>query len=362
MKFAYSWLKELSGYNGSPEKLAEILSSHAFETELISGSEFKNIIVAKVTKVEKHPNADRLRVITLTDGETTYYPVVCGAWNFDVDAIVPLALPGAAIPHDQHDPEGKPFILGKATIRGIESQGMICSGKELGLSDDGKGIMILSEKDHKLGSTFAEKGGEIYFDISLPANRPDLLGYQGIAREIAALHNTKLNIYTPKIKLNKFKPKTLKVNIASEKLCPRYIAVRLANIEVGPSPDFIQERIKLSGHNPINNVVDITNYVMLEMGQPMHAFDAAKIQLPIHVRAAYLNEKIQTLDGTERKLTSQNLVIADGKHAIGVAGVIGGENSMIDEFTSQIILEVANFDSVSIRKTSSSVRVLSGDW
>jgi phenylalanyl-tRNA synthetase beta chain len=351
MKFAYSWLKELSGYNGSAEKLAEILSSHAFETEVVPGTEFPNIIVAKVTKIEKHPNADRLRVIELTDGKKTHHPVVCGAWNFEVGAIVPLALPGATIPHDQHDAEGKSFTLGKATIRGIESQGMICSGKELGISSDGKGILLLTN-DYKLGEIFAPKGGEAFFDISIPANRPDLLGYHGVAREISALTNSKLNIAEPKIKFIKFKPKLLKVNIASEKLCPRYIAVKLSGIEVGPSPQFIQNRIKLSGHRPINNVVDITNYVMLEMGQPMHAFNANKIQLPIHVRSAYLNEKIKTLDGVERKLSPQNLVIADSRLAIGIAGVIGGETSMIDELTKEIILEVANFDSVSIRKTS----------
>src|SRR3989344_3535587 len=151
MKFSYSWLKQLVDINLSPEKLAEFLSLHAFETEVVeSDQKFENIIVAKVTKVEKHPNADRLRVIELTDGKHTIGPVVCGAWNFDIGALVALAKPGATIPHDQHDPEGKPFVLGKAAIRGIESQGMICSAKELGLSEDGAGILLLDSK-HKLG-------------------------------------------------------------------------------------------------------------------------------------------------------------------------------------------------------------------
>jgi phenylalanyl-tRNA synthetase beta chain len=277
--------------------------------------------------------------------------VVCGAWNFDIGDLVPLALPGAFIPHDQHDPAGKPFNLTKATIRGVESQGMICSGKELGLSDDGKGIMILS-KDYKLGETFAPKGGEAYLDISVPANRPDLLGYMGVAREIFAFTDSKLSMAKPRIELEKFKPKVIKVNISSEKLCSRYIAVRLSGIEVKPSPEFIQNRLRLSGHRPINNVVDITNYVMLETGQPLHAFDAGKINGPINVRPAYVNEKIITLDGVERTLNQQNLVIADGKRAIGIAGVMGGANSAIDEFTGEIILEAANFDAASIRKTS----------
>lgn len=356
MKFAFSWLKELSGYSGTPEKLAEILSTHAFETEVVAGQEFKNIVVAKVTNIEKHPNADKLRIITLTDGTNTITPVVCGAWNFDNGAIVPLALPGAAIPHDQHDPEGKPFALSKAVIRGVESMGMICSGKELGLSDDGRGIMLLGD-GYQIGETFVVKSGEAYLDISTPANRPDLTGYNGIAREIASFTGSKLSIKSPKVNISKFKPKILKVNISNQKLCPRYIAVRLTGIEVGPSPEFIQNRIKLSGHNPINNVVDITNYCMLETGQPLHAFDASKVTLPINVRTAYMNEKLITLDGVERTLTPQNLVIADSKQAIAVAGIMGGANSMVDEFTSEIILESANFDSVSIRKTSRELNV-----
>ena len=351
MKFVYSWLKDLSNYKGTPDELAEILSSHSFETEIVSNQEFKGIIVAKVLKIEKHPNADRLRVVELTDGVNIYAPVVCGAWNFEAGAIVALALPGALIPHNQHDPSGAPFTLGKATIRGVESQGMICSAKELGLSEDGKGILLLDET-YKLGNEFSSKSSEIFFDISAPANRPDLLGYLGIAREIAALTGSGLNFKPPKIKLDKLRSKILKVNIANEKLCPRYIGVRLANIQIGPSPEFIQKRIKLAGHKPINNVVDITNYVMLLCGQPLHAFDAAKLQTPIHVRNAYLNEKIKTLDGVDRQLNPQNLVIADGRNAVAVAGVIGGANSMVDEFTSEVILEAANFDSVSVRRTA----------
>jgi phenylalanyl-tRNA synthetase beta chain len=350
MKFSFSWVKDLSGYNGSAEKLAELLSMHAFETEVSSGNEFKDIVVAQVTKISKHPNADRLRVIDLTDGMKTYAPVVCGAWNFEVGAIVPLALPGAVIPHDQHDPEGKAFTLSKAVIRGVESQGMICSGKELGITDDGKGILLLT-KEYKLGETFSPKGGDIYLDISIPANRPDLLGYLGVAKEVSALTYSKLNFKSPKLDITKFKPKSLKVNIATEKLCHKYIAVRLTNIEVKPSPTFIQERLRNAGLKPINNIVDITNFVMLETGQPLHAFDTGKLSGNINIRTAYVNEQIKTLDGLDRKLSSQNLVIADSKQAIAIAGVMGGANSMIDEMTSDIILESANFESTSVRKT-----------
>lgn len=327
---------------------------HSFETEVVSaGQEFPGIIVAKVTKVEKHPNADRLRVVELSDGKQTYAPVVCGASNFETGAIVLLALPGALIPHNQHDSEGKPFTLSKATIRGIESQGMICSAKELGLGDDGSGILVLDETKYTLGEFFSDKSGKNEsLEISIPANRPDLLSYKGVAREIAALSGKMFKDAQPKLKLEKLKAKILKVRISEPKLCSRYIAVRLSSVRVGQSPSFIQNRLKESGLRPINNVVDITNYVMLELGQPLHAFDANNVVGGINVRRAYLNETIKTLDGVERKLSSENLVIADQKKALAIAGVIGGEFSGITQNTSEIILESANFNAVSIRQTS----------
>lgn len=352
MKFSYSWLKELADVKLSPAKLAELLSEHAFEVEPEeSRLEFSGIIVAKVTKVEKHPNADRLRVIELTDGTTTYAPVVCGAWNFDVGAIVPLALPGALIPHNQHDPEGKPFTLGKAKIRGIESQGMICSAKELGLSEDGEGILLLSE-DNKLGEAFGVEtdSAETLLDISLPANRPDLLGHLGIAREIAALTKSRLKFKEPKTSISKLKSKILQVQVASPKLCPKYSAVRLVNVEVKESPKHIQKRLQAVGLRPINNIVDITNYVMLEIGQPLHAFDALQVAGGIKVRDAFVNEKITTLDGVVRTLDSETLVIADAKKAIAIAGIMGGLESAVTGSTKEIILEAANFNSVAVRK------------
>ncbi|MEJ0021143.1 MAG: phenylalanine--tRNA ligase subunit beta [Candidatus Doudnabacteria bacterium] len=354
MKFAYSWLKELVDIRLSPDKLAEFLSLHAFETEADADQKvFSGIIVAKVTKIEKHPNADRLRIITLTDGRNTFGPVVCGAWNFDVGATVPLALPGGIIPHDQHDPDGKPFTLSKAIIRGVESQGMICSAKELGLGADGGGILLL-DSGSKLGEPFAIKNSssEPMLDVSVPANRPDLISYRGVAWEISALTGAKYKIKNKKSKLANLPSKVLKVRISDPALCSKYIGVRLVNIKIKESPKFIQDRLKLSGMRPINNVVDITNYVMLEIGQPLHAFDATMVTGPINVRKAYLNESLKTLDGVERKLTTNMLVIADAKKPLAIAGVMGGAESAVIDFTGEVILEAANFNSVSIRRTA----------
>ncbi|HTL39467.1 MAG TPA: phenylalanine--tRNA ligase subunit beta [Methylomirabilota bacterium] len=352
MKFSYEWLAQLSGHKGSAKDLAELLSVRAFETEVVKNSEFPGIIVAKVTKIEKHPNADRLRVIELTDGKQNISPVVCGAWNFDVGAFVPLALPGAVIPVNTHDASGQSFVLNKATIRGVESQGMICSAKELGLAGDSEGILLL-DKNLELGSDFSPKNSkEIIFDISVPANRPDILSYRGVAWEISALTNSKYQAKPVAKTVTKLRSNILKVRVSEPKLCSLYSALRISNISVGPSPQFIQNRLKESGLRPINNVVDITNYVMLEMGQPMHAFDAMKVNGGINVRKAYVNETITTLDGQDRKLSSDILVIADSKQALAIAGIIGGQNSAVTDATTEIILEAANFNSVQTRLTS----------
>jgi len=355
MKFDFNWLKELTGYNKSAKELAELLSTHSLETitELETG--FENIIIAKVTKIIPHPDADRLRLITLTDGKKTYGPVVCGAWNFDTGVRVPLALPGAVIPHDLHDPKTS-FVLQKAVIRGVESQGMICSNVELGLGENSGGIMIL-ENNAPLGANLSKafKQNSNVLDITPLANRPDTISYLGIANETATLAGLKVKFNHPKFDLSKYKPKILKVNIADKKLCKRYIAARFTDIRVKESPKFIQERLVASGLRVVNNVVDITNYAMLTIGQPLHAFDAAKIFGGIQVRHAYLNEKIKTLDSENRILKSDMLVIADSKKPIAIAGVIGSVDSSVDEFTTDLILESANFDAKSVRRTSTTL-------
>jgi phenylalanyl-tRNA synthetase beta chain len=352
MKFSVEWLRELSNTRLKAPQIAELLSEHTAEAEVIGHQNFENIIVAKVTKVEKHPNADRLRVIELTDGHKTYAPIVCGAWNFDVGAKVVLALPDAIIPHNQHDPEGKSFTLTKATIRGVESQGMICSGKELGLNDDGQGIMLLDDS-YKLGSQLT--AGEEILDVSAFANRPDLHSYLGIGREVAALTSNKLNVPVA-TKLPK-SSKKIKIEIKNSNLCAHYSAITMSGVKIGPSPDFIQKRLKASGLRPINNVVDITNYVMLLTGQPLHAYDKAKIDSGIVVRNGESGEKLITLDGVERILGKETLVIADHSKPLGIAGIIGGKDSAVTESTTEILLEAANFDAVAIRKSSRRLNV-----
>jgi phenylalanyl-tRNA synthetase beta chain len=354
MKFSVEWLQDLANSKLKPKELAELLSEHTAEAEVNHAQSFKNIIIAEVTKVEKHPNADRLRVIELTDGKNDYKPVVCGAWNFDVGARVALALPGATIPHNQHDPEGKPFTLGKASIRGIESQGMICSGKELGLSGDGQGIMLL-DASHKLGQELSI--GDEILDVSSFANRPDLYSYLGVAREIAALTGSIRRMNLPDAAKLPKAGRKFPVEIKNSKHCGHYTGVVLKNVSVGPSPDFIQKRLKSSGLRPINNVVDITNYVMLLAGQPMHAFDASKVDSQIIVRNAEPGEKIQTLDGTQRTLTKDILVVADSSRALAVAGIIGGQESAVSSTTTDIILEAANFDAVSVRKSARNLNI-----
>jgi phenylalanyl-tRNA synthetase beta chain len=347
MKFSLEWLKNLSQTKLNSKQLAELLSEHTTEAEVTHSKSFPGIIVADVTKVENHPNADRLRVVELTDGTTSYYPVVCGAKNFDVGARVALSLPGATIPHDQHDPEGKPFVLTKAKIRGIESQGMICSAKELGLDGDNGGILLLDE-NFTLGTQLVV--GDEALEVSSFANRPDLYSYLGVAREIATLSDTEL--LEPKtVKLPKPDQK-FNIKIENKKHCKHYSAVVLSNVTVAPSPAYIQKRLKASGLRPINNVVDITNYVMLLTAQPMHAFDAQKLGNSIIVRSAQPNEKLLTLDGVERTLPKETLVIADEEKALAVAGVIGGKGSAVSDDTNKIVLETANFDAASVRKTS----------
>jgi len=352
MKFSVEWLQELSGSKLRAAETADLLSEHTAEAEVAHGSSFRGIIAAEVTKAEKHPNADRLRVIELTDGKKDYRPVVCGAWNFDVGARVALALPGASIPHDQHDPEGKSFTLGKAKIRGIESQGMICSGKELGLTQDGDGIMLL-DGSHKLGRDLVV--GDETLDVSSFANRPDLYSYLGVSREISALTKSPFN--EPKSASLPKPGKAVAIEIRNNRQCSHFSAVTLTGVRPGPSPEFIQRRLKASGLRARNILVDTTNYVMLLTGQPLHAYDAAQVKGGFVVRSAEDREKILCLDGVERTLTKDMLVIADQEKPLGIAGLIGGQASAVSDSTTDIILEAANFDAVSIRKTGRKLNV-----
>ncbi len=367
MKISLNWLEDFVEIQKiSAEQLAQNITEHCFEVEKVLGAKddfaFSNVVVAKVLYYEKHPNADRLRVVKLDLGNKIVEPVVCGADNFEVGDLIALALPGAHIPQDIHSEAHESFTLDKAVIRGVESQGMICSAFELGLvskPEERPEILIL-ERGAKLGEDLAKhfkhqaKQRGTVFDLSLPANRPDLYSHLGVAREISAILGLKEKPWLRELQDLNFDHKgvpKLDINIKEKKSCPVYIGAKL-KVKVGLSPQEIQKRLQALGLRSINNVVDITNYVMYEMGEPMHAFDARKVVAGIVVRNAKNGEVLTTIDHRERALDESMLLIADKEKALAVAGVMGGLESEVTEKTEEIILEAANFEPSQVRKTS----------
>jgi phenylalanyl-tRNA synthetase beta chain len=356
MKFSYNLLAQFVKISVTPQKLGELLTAHAFEVEDIynSAQDFEGIISAKVVDVQKHPNADRLRVVTLDSGVGQITPVVCGAFNFGVGDMVALALPGAKIAQNIHSETHEPFTLDKATIRGIQSQGMICAEFELGLTDkpgDKPEIMLLP-KTLKPGTPLSlvlnQAGSDWVLNIALPSNRPDAFSHLGLAREISAI--LKVKVKEPKPELKTKLSKTWKVKVLNKLLCPAYYGVKM-KVRIGPSPKFIQELLTEVGMRPINNVVDITNFVMMELGQPTHAFDSSKVKGNITVRTARANEKFLALNHKEYILHDDTLVISDDDKTLALAAIIGGKESEVADSTTEIILEVANFQGTGVRKT-----------
>ena len=374
MKVSLEWLSEyISLPNITPEKLAELIAEHCFEVEKIiypskEKFDFSGVVTAKVLDIEKHPNADRLQVVKVSTGKEVVYPIVCGAHNFSVGDIVALAQPGAYIPYNIHSESGEGFTLGTAKIRGIESQGMLCAGAELKLSEgDSEGILILSPST-PLGVDFAEHRTQasktsplsIVFEVALPANRPDLHSHLGIARELSAILGLKKKkafveserlVPTKSIKGALSSAATLPVKVQDKKMCARYSAYKLA-VEVRPSPKFITDRLSALGIRSVNNIVDITNYVMQEVGAPLHAFNSAKVNGKIEVRSAKVDEQFTTLDHKQRSLDSGMLVIADENQPLAIAGIMGGVSSEVDNQTTEIILESAVFNPYAIRAAS----------
>ena len=349
MRISYNWLKEFVDFKESPKEIADILLFLGLETTIIKSisSEWKNIITAKVLDVQKHPNADKLKICSLTDGTNTY-SVVCGASNVDKGQVVPLALIGAVLPGD--------FEIKKAVIRGVPSEGMICSEKELGLSEHSAGIMVLSDSVG-LGKPLKQALGsdDDIFDVEIMPNRPDCLSHWGIARELAAKLGRKVTL--PKIAQKKAGGE-LKITVKDYELCPRYIGCLVSGVKVGPSPAWLVKKLEKCGLRPINNIVDITNYVLMELGHPMHAFDLDTLAgQELVIRPAKKDEKITALDGKEYKLDSSMLVIADGEKPQAIAGVMGGEYSGVTEKTKTIVLESAVFKPQSIRRTSRSLNL-----
>lgn len=357
MKYSYNWLKELSGTKLSAEKMADSLMLHSFEIERIEGGEkFENVVVGEILEITKHPNADKLRIAKTDVGKETLQ-IVCGAPNIEVGQKVPVALVGAELPGG--------FKIKEAEIRGVKSFGMLCAEDELGLGIDHRGIMILDKKA-KVGQSLSKFLGtdDTSIEIDVLANRGhDALSHVGMAREIAALAGRRFEYDYDGLNLPRKKTEKLSVQIKDKKLCPRYIGAVMEGITVKESPEWMKRRLEISGIRPINNVVDATNYVMLELGQPMHAFDFDKIatggKAKIIVRRANEMEKIKLLDESEKELCDDDIVIADEKEAVALAGVMGGFDSGVSSSTETIVIESANFDASSIRRTRMRLGIIS---
>jgi phenylalanyl-tRNA synthetase beta chain len=322
MKFSVNWLREFVDLPKNPEEIAELLTRAGIETEKIEtrGAKIDNVIVSQITASSRHPNADRLTVCEVDDGSGTKRQLVCGATNYKVGDKVPLALPGTKLPNGTE--------IRKSKLRGVESEGMLCSPIELGLGEDASGLLILSP-DAKVGAPIDDLfPADTILDVEITPNRGDLLSHFGLAREIAALTGKRLKLMPPEVKID---IKRSGVSIAATRECPFFSARRIDNVKVGPSPQWLRAKIESVGIRSINNIVDISNFVMLELGQPTHAFDADKLRGSITVRLARDGEKFLALDGKTYSLKQDNCVVADQERAIGIGGVMGGEETGVTE-------------------------------
>lgn len=358
MKLLLSWLREFVDVDLPVPELARRLIDATAEVESWEtiGAQWdpERIRVAEVVAVEAHPNADRLRLATVETG-TGRQQVVCGAPNLAVGQKVAFATEGAEL-IDGHT--GEPAKLKLRPIRGVESAGMVLSEKELGLSESHDGILVLPP-DAPIGRPLVEQLGDVLFDISTWANRADLLGVLGLAREVAALTGKELREPDrTHAASDRAATDLVAVTIEDPDLCGRFTASVIEGVTIGPSPLWLQERLKRLGMRPINNVVDITNYVMLETGQPLHAFDYDLVRgRRIVVRRAKPGERLLTLDGVDRELDPEMLLICDGEGPVSVAGIMGGGESEVTEATTNILLEIANFRAGSIRRTSTRLKL-----
>src|SRR5213594_2833804 len=343
MKFSINWLREFVDLPESPEEIADLLTRAGVETKNIEtrGAKIDNVIVSQITASSRHPNADRLTVCEVNDGSGTKRQIVCGATNYKVGDKVPLALPGAKLPNGTE--------IRKSMLRGVESEGMLCSAIELELGQDAFGLLILSPKA-KIGAPIGDVfPSETILDVEITPNRGDLLSHFGLAREIAALTGNKLKSTPREAKIDIRKTG---VTISAIRDCPFFSARRVDSVKVGPSPQWLRAKIESVGIRSINNIVDISNFVMLELGQPTHAFDADKLKGGINLRLARDGEKFLALDGKTYSLKPDNLVVADQERAVGIAGVMGGEETGVTESTKNILLESAYFLPASVRRTA----------
>lgn len=361
MKISYNWLKQFINIDWNAEKTGELLTDLGLEIEGIETYEsvkggLKGIVVGEVLTCEQHPNADRLKVTTVNIGEAEPVQIVCGAPNVAAGQKVPVATIGTTL----YTAEGEAWKIKKGKIRGEESHGMICAEDELGLGESHDGIMVL-DADLKVGTPAAEifevENDEV-FEIGLTPNRADAMSHYGVARDLKAgllQQDLNLELISPSVMSYHVDTRSLKVDVdvQDKDKCPRYCGVTISGVKVETSPSWLQNRLKAIGLSPINNIVDVTNYVLHELGQPLHAFDAAKITgNKVEVKTCEAGTKFTTLDEVERELHEDDLMICDAEKPMCIAGVFGGIDSGVTETTTNIFLESAYFDPVSVRKTA----------
>jgi phenylalanyl-tRNA synthetase beta chain len=343
MKFSVNWLREFVDLPNDPEAIADLLTRAGIETKKIEtrGANIDKVVVSQIVASLRHPNADRLTVCEVDEGSSAKRKVVCGAKNYKVGDKVPLALPGAKLSNGTE--------IRKSKLRGVDSEGMLCSPIELGLGEDASGLLILSP-DAKIGAPIVDLfPADMILDVEITPNRGDLLSHFGLAREIAALVGQPLRLppagEAPALTASG-------VTITATRECPFFSLRKIDNVKVGPSPQWLRAKIESVGIRSINNSVDISNFVMLELGQPTHAFDADKLNGGINVRLARDGEKFLALDGKTYSLRADNCVIADHQRAVGIGGVMGGEETGVTDSTKNILLEAAYFLPASIRRTA----------
>lgn len=362
MKLSYSWLKEYTSENISENEMSEILTSVGLEVEHVEKKEavkggLEGVVIGKVLTCEKHPNADKLKVTTVDLGGDAPVQIVCGAPNVDAGQTVVVATVGCML----YPESGDGFKIKKAKIRGEESFGMICAEDELGMGKSHDGIIVIAE-DVKAGTPASEHyklpAPSVQFEIGLTPNRMDAMSHIGSMKDVLAYVSNQKNetavLNIPTVNLpSKTADLPFEIDIQNAEKCPRYIGLSIANVTIGDSPEWLQNKLKSIDIQPINNVVDITNFVLHETGQPLHAFDYGKIDgKKIIVRNASADEKFTTLDEKERKLGSEDLVIANEKNAMALGGVFGGMDSGVSNGTKNVLLESAFFEAVGIRKSS----------
>ncbi|MBD3240900.1 MAG: phenylalanine--tRNA ligase subunit beta [Chitinivibrionales bacterium] len=347
MKISYNWLKDFVDIDADPEQLTGSLTTAGLEIESLSSRSVPDgVVVARVVSVEKHPNADKLSLCTVDTGGGNLVRIVCGAPNVREGLIAPLATEGTVI--------GPDMLVKKTKIRGVESSGMLCSERELGISDDHSGLMELDETyapGTRLRDVFPD---DHVFDLEITPDRGDCLSIKGVAREVAAITGKPLKAASRSpVESGESVDKQISVKIHDAQRCPRYMGRLVTGVTIAPSPAWLKQRLSACGLRPINNVVDVTNYILLQFGQPMHAFDYAKIRgKTITVDRVTKDRTYTTLDGVERSLVDGDLLICDAEGPVALAGIMGGAGSEISDATTDVFLECAYFQPAGIRRTS----------